>query len=245
MAFSSGFHPHPKISYANAAPTGTASEAEYVEIGLVQRMDPQTVREVLDEALPDGLDVLEVVEAGPGRLAEPLEVSAWQVEFGPEAAATRPAEGLLTALRRACDEYLALDVAEVTRTVKGGPRTFDTRAAVVRLAVLDIPDGAESWAEPSSDPQLWAGASGGSSASCAILHMVVRNTTPAVRPDDILTALHRYAALDFVASLRVTRLAQGRLNADATVADPWSPQSEVTGARDGDAPTRADPDVTT
>ncbi|MEP7161744.1 MAG: TIGR03936 family radical SAM-associated protein [Dermatophilaceae bacterium] len=245
MAFSSGFHPHPKISYANAAPTGTASEAEYVEIGLVQRMDPRTVREVLDEALPDGLDVLEVVEAGPGSLAEPLEASAWQVEFGCEAAATRPTVGLLTALRRACEEYLALDVAEVTRTVKGAPRTFDTRAAVVRLAVLDVPDGSEPWADPSSDPGLWVDATGGSSLTCAILHMVVRNTTPAVRPDDILTALRRFTALDFVASLRVTRLAQGPLNADATVADPWPPQSEVTGARDGDAPTRADPDVTT
>ena len=28
MAFTAGFHPHPRISYANAAPTGTASEAE-------------------------------------------------------------------------------------------------------------------------------------------------------------------------------------------------------------------------
>jgi radical SAM-linked protein len=34
MAYSAGFSPHPKISYANAAPTGTASEAEYLEIGL-------------------------------------------------------------------------------------------------------------------------------------------------------------------------------------------------------------------
>ena len=34
MAYSAGFRPHPKISYANAAPTGVASEAEYIEIGL-------------------------------------------------------------------------------------------------------------------------------------------------------------------------------------------------------------------
>src|SRR6185437_4232331 len=31
MAYSSGFHPHPRISYAGAAPTGSASEAEYLE----------------------------------------------------------------------------------------------------------------------------------------------------------------------------------------------------------------------
>ena len=32
MAFSAGFNPHPKISYPGAAPTGVASEAEYLEL---------------------------------------------------------------------------------------------------------------------------------------------------------------------------------------------------------------------
>src|SRR6187200_2383990 len=54
MAFSAGFHPHPKISYANAAPTGTASEAEYFEISVTDRVDPDSLRDALDEALPEG-----------------------------------------------------------------------------------------------------------------------------------------------------------------------------------------------
>ena len=37
MAYSSGFNPHPRISYAGASPTGAASEAEYLEIGLAER----------------------------------------------------------------------------------------------------------------------------------------------------------------------------------------------------------------
>ncbi len=40
MAYSAGFTPHPKVSYANAAPTGVASEAEYLEIGLAEVRDP-------------------------------------------------------------------------------------------------------------------------------------------------------------------------------------------------------------
>ena len=36
MAYSQRFNPHPRISYTNAAPTGTASEAEYVELALVK-----------------------------------------------------------------------------------------------------------------------------------------------------------------------------------------------------------------
>ena len=68
MAYSSGFNPHPRISYAGAAPTGSASEAEYLEIALAEVVDPADVRATLEEALPDGLDVLEVVES-PGGLA--------------------------------------------------------------------------------------------------------------------------------------------------------------------------------
>ena len=34
IAYSAGFTPHPKISYAGGAPTGVASEAEYLSLAL-------------------------------------------------------------------------------------------------------------------------------------------------------------------------------------------------------------------
>src|SRR5690606_13764572 len=112
MAFSAGFHPHPKISYAGAAPTGAASEAEYFEISVTERVDPDTVRLALDEALPDGLDIIEVVEAGPGSLAERLQASEWEIAF--------PA-GEAAEVRRAVSALLAAAEAPVTRTFKTGP----------------------------------------------------------------------------------------------------------------------------
>jgi radical SAM-linked protein len=62
MAYSAGFHPHPKISYVGAAPTGVGSEAEYLEIGLARRCDPEDVRAALDAVLPEGLDILRAVD---------------------------------------------------------------------------------------------------------------------------------------------------------------------------------------
>ncbi len=127
MAFSAGFHPHPKISYANAASTGTASESEYVEISVTSRVDPESVRVALDEALPEGIDILEVVEARPGALADRLEASDWLLEFG----------GLeIGALRGAVERPSRSRSAEVTRMTKSGPRTFDVRSAIVRATVL-------------------------------------------------------------------------------------------------------------
>src|ERR1043165_1051656 len=66
IAYSQGFSPHPKISYASAAPTGAASEAEYLEIGLQAPIDPVDLRDRLDAALSPGLDVLDAALAGPG-----------------------------------------------------------------------------------------------------------------------------------------------------------------------------------
>src|SRR5689334_16338634 len=59
VAYSAGFTPHPKVSYLGAAPTGVASEAEYLELGLARPVDPEALRADLDRALPDGLDLLE------------------------------------------------------------------------------------------------------------------------------------------------------------------------------------------
>lgn len=126
MAYSSGFSPHPRISYANASPTGAASEAEYLEIGLAERCDPVKVREALDAALPPGLDIVEVVPSPPGALADLLTGSRWLVELEPT-----------PALTGAMDALLAADRVSVQRMTKNGLRDFDARSAVVRLAVTD------------------------------------------------------------------------------------------------------------
>src|SRR4051794_5487907 len=86
MAYSSGFNPHPRISYAGAAPPGSAREGEYLEIALAETVDASQVRDALAEALPDGLDILDVVEAEGASLPDRLEASHWQLDVAaPEA----------------------------------------------------------------------------------------------------------------------------------------------------------------
>jgi radical SAM-linked protein len=188
MAFSAGFSPHPKISYLGAAPTGAASEAEYVEIGLAQRCDPEAIRVALDAALPPDIAVLECVEAaeGTGSLADRIDAAAWRVELP----GVEPAD-----LEAAVAVFLARDEVFVARRTKNGLRDVDARAAVAT-----------------------ASAAGG--AGCAILQVVVRQVTPAVRPDDVLAALVAVADLRPPSPPRAVREAQGRLDDDGTVADP-------------------------
>jgi radical SAM-linked protein len=122
MAYSAGFSPHPKVSYANAAPTGAASEAEYVEIAVVQVCDPEAVRAELDDALPPGLDILEVVEARTPDLVGRLEASRWRIEVpGVDA----------DALRAAWDRIRSAEQLPVQRLMKSGLRTIDISPAIV------------------------------------------------------------------------------------------------------------------
>jgi len=130
IGHSSGYTPHPKISYANASPTGAASEAEFLEIGLTRPMEPADVREALDRALPQGLDVIDVVVSPGGALADRLQASRWLIEL-PEVS--------IDAAQAAVDTFLGLDEVLVERMMKRGLRTFDCRAAVISLGVGDRP----------------------------------------------------------------------------------------------------------
>lgn len=200
MAYSAGFTPHPKISYANAVATGTASEAEYVELSVARRIDPAALKTALDESLPDGLDVLEVVEAGSVALADRLEASDWEIVLRGVGR-----EGLGSALAR----LLAQERVDVQRLMKAGVRTFDARGPIV-LAELVAP----------ADARSESGRAAVGAGDCAILRVVVRHTTPAVRPDDVLAALRVVADLVPPSPAQVTRMAQGPLGAAGAVADP-------------------------
>src|SRR5674536_300721 len=158
-----------------------ASEAEYVEIALTERLDAETVRAAVDASLPPGLDVVDAVVARWGSLPYRIDASVWQIRL----------QGVeVDAVAAAVVTLLAAQSVPVQRLTKEGRRTVDARAAIVSATarVDDLPD------QP-----------------CAILDVVVRHVTPAVRPDDILTALRTVADLVPPVPPLATRLAQGLL----------------------------------
>ena len=189
IAYSAGFTPHPRISYAGGTPTGVASEAEYLSLALTSRQAAAQVRERLNATLPDGIDVIDVTEDPEGRKA--LEASQWRVVVPGVAP---------VAAEQAVAGFLALSEAPVERLTDKGVRRLDARSAVVTLDVLGP-------ADPHGGPR----ASVTGVQDCAILRMVVLNTAPAVRPDDVLTALREQHGLVPSSPPMITRLAQGSL----------------------------------
>ena len=211
IAYSAGFTPHPKISYAGGAPTGVASEAEYLSLALTTRQAATQVCRRLDAALPDGIDVIDVTDArgawGDGSPQDRgglggssplinmarLEASRWRVVLPGVAPA---------AAQRAVADFLTLGEAPVERLTDKGVRRLDARAAVVEMSVVEMgpitadPDGGQRAAVTGHE-------------DCAILRMVVLHTAPAVRPEDVLTALRERNGIVPSSPPMTTRLAQG------------------------------------
>jgi radical SAM-linked protein len=199
MAYSSGFNPHPRISYLGAAPMGSESEAEYVEIALAEVIDPVRAHADIDEALPEGLDVIEVVASAGTSLAERLEGSWWRI---------RLLDTPLDDVRRAVAQLLDTEEVIVERMTKKGVRSFDARAAIVSLAVSESPAG-----EP----------------ACAILDVVLRHGSPSVRPDDVLAALQETAGLRGTAALQQRLAQGPLEPESGTVGDPLTPDRDAAG----------------
>ncbi len=133
IAYSAGFTPHPKISYAGGAPTGVASEAEYLSLTLTTRTEADAVRERLNAALPDGIHVIAVTAEDSGGLpASRLTASEWQIALP----GLRP-DDVVPVVQK----FLALTEAPVERLTSKGMRRMDARAAVVSLDAHDTEAG--------------------------------------------------------------------------------------------------------
>jgi radical SAM-linked protein len=249
VSLSHGFSPHPRLSWLGAAPTGAASEAEFVEIGLTEDLEPAALAREVDAVLPEGISVLEVVRAGPGSLADRIDGSVWRIAM-PGVDPDRLAEAVAV--------LEATPVVEVERMTKNGLRTLDVRAALVRLTV-EAPDpgdrdgvtGALDDRHPndagSPDDEPGDGRRPHDDAArratgevtdrrtraarpvCGTLSVVVRHTTPAVRPDDVVSALRTVAGLEPPVPVTATRTEQGRLGASGELLDPLEEDRATTG----------------
>jgi hypothetical protein len=142
-------------------------------------------------------------------------------------------------LREAVARLLAADHVEVRRMTKHGLRSLDARAAVVSAevrvgersapAAIALSDNASR-----STPQVDDWPNG--SPPYGILVAVVRQTTPVVRPDDVLNALRVVAGLAPPVAARATRWEQGRLDDEGGLTDPLARDRVAAGTRREQSP---------
>jgi radical SAM family uncharacterized protein/radical SAM-linked protein len=129
VSYSQGFHPHPRVDFSSALPSGEESLAEFLDVRLSARVDVAAVTEALRRTAPAGFLVLggqEVPMRAPALMGA---VVAWDYEL--------VGGGDAELLRSAAWSLLEAPSLLLPRKSKGGPITVDVRAMLRHLRVRD------------------------------------------------------------------------------------------------------------
>ena len=115
MRYSEGYNPRPKISFPTSLSLGIESLDEWCEIELLEKVDPEKLKQDLNKSLPKGITIKSVAEGK----AKPAESVFYVLKD--------PAPGRV-------EEFYAADQVTVSRTTKKGIREIDLKKSVKSLA---------------------------------------------------------------------------------------------------------------
>jgi len=129
LRFSQGFHPHPRLSFPDALPTGVESRAEIVDIELFQPFSAEHALELLKDELPDGFDVASA-QAVHWRTPSPgacIVSSDYLVPLAPDYAREK--------LQQRMENFIAAASVEYQRYKGDKVSTIELRPAVQALTL--------------------------------------------------------------------------------------------------------------
>jgi radical SAM family uncharacterized protein/radical SAM-linked protein len=134
LAYSIGYHPHPKISFATATAVGMESKQEYMDITAQEYLsDLDLLKGEINFALPLGIEILEI------RMLSPGEKTIAQILQGFEYALYLPAaiDSLrLIAIEENIEKFLAASTFNIQKSSKGKIVTKDIRPFIQSM-ILD------------------------------------------------------------------------------------------------------------
>jgi radical SAM family uncharacterized protein/radical SAM-linked protein len=141
LSYSEGFHPMPRIIFAKALSVGVESLSEIVDMELEGRITALDVKEKLNQALPDGIRILEAEEvpfsSSPGHLVRRSVFWIRLKDLLPKEEATAKFE-----------KALGEDVLFIDQERKGKQRRVDVRPMIGSMEVKHHPP----WAGNSENP---------------------------------------------------------------------------------------------
>ncbi|AGL02639.1 TIGR03936 family radical SAM-associated protein [Desulfoscipio gibsoniae] len=137
IAFSEGFNPHPRFSFAAPLPVGVEGLAEVLEVDMKESVDHRELAERLNGALPPGLVVLEVTDV-PDNAPAPMAAltgAGYIVHLDDD-----DLPGPLP--EEAVQRFLARGQVEVTRKSKDGKKKIrNIRPGILKFDVLSQVNG--------------------------------------------------------------------------------------------------------
>ena len=133
LAYSQGFNPHPKLSFASAVATGQTSDAEWFEVALEERIDPGEFTARVNAVMPPGLSLSDAFEPPDNFPSLSSLTRAAEYVIKLSLVEELPADRLSAAA-----EALLNGAIIVQKRTKGGEKAVDIRPQIIGVFVEKI-----------------------------------------------------------------------------------------------------------
>lgn len=178
MAFSEGFNPHPRLSFAAPLPVGTEGLAEVVDVEMKHSIQCKDLADRLNSVLPPGLAVKNVNEVADNSAAPMavLDSASYIVHLDSDDLSAPVSEDDV-------EKFLAQENIEVARKGKDGRNKIrNIRPGIIKMKLL-------------------------SKVSGLTMELVLKTgSVMNVRPEEVLGAFFRYADLSMdISDLQISR----------------------------------------
>lgn len=133
LAYSEGYHPHPKISFATATAVGMESRQEYMDITAYEHTsDLNLLKNEINSALPEGIEILGIrkLSAKENAIAQALKGFEYELYLPADIRSSR-----LTAMGKYINNFLAASEFNIQKISKGKTVTKDIRPFVQSLTL--------------------------------------------------------------------------------------------------------------
>ena len=135
LAYSAGFHPHPRISLAVPLALGITGDAELMDIVVDKWVSPHSLATAVSEQLPPGIEIQQVF---PLPLTMPsLQSQVRHAEYRVELETDKGQKEIESAIT----SLLALEHLPWQHQRDTGPRHYDLRALIDDLWLIDCHPG--------------------------------------------------------------------------------------------------------
>jgi len=135
IAYTEGFHPHPKISFATATSVGMESQQEYMDITAQEYLsDFNLLKSEINLNLPTGVEILEIRKLSPEEKAIAQATQGFEYELYLPAAID---SSRMSAIKENIEKFLVAPSFNIQKVSKGKTVTKDIRPFVQSMILDD------------------------------------------------------------------------------------------------------------
>jgi len=135
LAYSIGYHPHPKISFTTATAVGMESKQEYLDIAAQEYLsDLDSLKSEINSALPLGIEILEIKTLFPKEKAIAQVLQGFEYELYLPADIDSPR---LIAIKENIEKFSAASTFSIQKSSRGKTVTKDIRPFIQSMILDD------------------------------------------------------------------------------------------------------------